>query len=391
MKKLAVIGKGTAGVFAVCHFLRYTDWEIDWYYDDAIMPQSVGEATTLVPPMTLFNTIGFEYPDLVKIGGTLKTGLHKKYWGEKGTEFHHSFPPNKVGYHFSVTQLQSYVGEKLAAFPRVTVINKNVTPDMVDADYVFVCSGKPKDFSEFHLSEYIPVNTAHVNQCWWPAAKFNDSLHIARKWGWVFGIPLRERCSIGYVYNDQFASLDEVKEDMKTIFEEFDLTPSKDTLDIKFGNYYRKNNFDGRVCYNGNASFFLEPQESTSIATMDYVQRLVYDYWNGTSQEESQARYLKQVHEAENFLMMHYFAGSSHDTPFWKYAQERGEKCMRRSMNDIRFVSFINEAKPYMVPGMHNGMIERYTEYNYAGVFWIGSFVQCLKGLDIVEKLDNIK
>ena len=33
MKKITIIGRGTAGCVAVTHFLRWTDWEIDWVFD----------------------------------------------------------------------------------------------------------------------------------------------------------------------------------------------------------------------------------------------------------------------------------------------------------------------------------------------------------------------
>jgi hypothetical protein len=392
MKKLAVIGKGTAGVFAVCHFLRYTDWEIDWYYDETIIPQAVGEATTLLPPKVLFQTVGFEYPDLVNIGGTVKTGLRKKYWGSLGKEYVHTFPPGSVGYHFSVVSLQSYMAEKLSKDPRVKIINRFATPDTVDSDYVMVCSGKPNDLTDFHISEYIPVNHAYVNQCYWPCARFTDSLHIARKYGWVFGIPLQERCSIGYVFNDTFATLDEVKKDMETVFEEFGLTPSEDTLELKFGNYYRKNNFQGRVAYNGNASFFLEPQESTSITTMDYTQRYAYDYWHGLyTQEETQARYENQLHEVENFLMLHYFSGSAHKNDFWEYAQKRGENCMHRALKDPKFLKYVDEARLALDNNWHNGLFQVGGTDNYGGVFWHGSFTQILKNTGVLEPLMELR
>ena len=44
MKKIAIIGKGTAGAQSVIHFLRHmSDCEIEWHYDPIISPQAVGE------------------------------------------------------------------------------------------------------------------------------------------------------------------------------------------------------------------------------------------------------------------------------------------------------------------------------------------------------------
>jgi len=36
MKKLAIVGKGTAGVIAAAHFAKQTDYVIDIYYDPSI-------------------------------------------------------------------------------------------------------------------------------------------------------------------------------------------------------------------------------------------------------------------------------------------------------------------------------------------------------------------
>jgi len=52
-KKLAIIGKGTAGCYALSHFMRWTDWEIDLIHDPDIKPQAVGEGSDLVLPASL--------------------------------------------------------------------------------------------------------------------------------------------------------------------------------------------------------------------------------------------------------------------------------------------------------------------------------------------------
>ena len=59
MKKISIIGRGTAGCLAVAHFLHFTDWPIDFYYDNQIKPQAVGEGSNLTLPMRLNQTINF--------------------------------------------------------------------------------------------------------------------------------------------------------------------------------------------------------------------------------------------------------------------------------------------------------------------------------------------
>ena len=63
MKKIAVIGRGTAGVLAAAHFLHYSDCLVDFYFDHEIKPQAVGEGSNLVLPMRLHQTIDFNHEE----------------------------------------------------------------------------------------------------------------------------------------------------------------------------------------------------------------------------------------------------------------------------------------------------------------------------------------
>ena len=74
MKKIAIIGAGTAGCYSVGYFLYKTDWNIDWYFDPTIKPQAVGEGSTLHFPFTLYQQFGFDYRSLKEVKGTHKIG-----------------------------------------------------------------------------------------------------------------------------------------------------------------------------------------------------------------------------------------------------------------------------------------------------------------------------
>ena len=327
MKKLAVIGRGTAGIISAAHFFRWTDFEIDWYFDSSIKPQAVGEGTTLTFPRELFNYCNFNILDLESIDGTLKGGITKKNWGKYGHKFMHTFPPCNHGYHFNAVRLQEFIFNKLKNEKRINIIDTKINHDEIDANYIVDCSGKPDNYDDFVHSEYIPVNAAYVTQCYWSGAKFQHTLAIAKPHGWVFGIPLLNRCSIGYMYNSNISSLDEIKDDVKTIFEDYGLMPSDHTNHLSFKNYYRKKNFTERVCYNGNASFFLEPLEATSITVMTSNVRWFYDVIvNNFSTDYANEEYLKYLYDIEGIIMMHYASGSIYDTEFWKFGKERGER-----------------------------------------------------------------
>ena len=54
-KKIAIIGKGTAGCLTAINFTNNSPLEIDWYFDPNTPEQSVGEGSTLLFP-NFFNS-----------------------------------------------------------------------------------------------------------------------------------------------------------------------------------------------------------------------------------------------------------------------------------------------------------------------------------------------
>jgi len=383
MKKIAILGQGTAGAQAIIHFLRHMpDTEIEWHYDPSIPTQAVGEGAVLPLARNMFENLNLNYLELDKVDGTIKTGIYKSGWGDEKPDFLHSFPPPNVSLHFNAKGLQKYIYEKVK--DKVTVVEHNITAKDIDSDFVIDCSGRPKSFEDFEVPSYIPVNSVHVTQCYWDYAKFNHTLTIARPYGWVFGVPLQNRCSIGYLYNNKINSLEEVKEDVKNIFDRFNLNPSDDTNTFTFGNYYRKKNYDGRIAYNGNASFFLEPLEATSVGVMDQIQRSSYDIINSNiSHNQANYTYTKLLTEIETVIMLHYLAGSEHKTEFWEFAQERAVRCVTNASKDVNFIQVYAEAKSATTANLCPATVEY-------GLWQSIAFNQNIYGLGIVEKLDNI-
>ncbi|NBP00393.1 MAG: hypothetical protein EBU90_09765 [Proteobacteria bacterium] len=391
MPKLAIIGKGTAGALSIGHFLRYTDWEIDWYFDHSVKAQAVGEASTLTLPNALYQYFDITIEELQKhLDGNYKYGIRKKNWGTGKDFFHHFSPQGNVAYHFNAVKLQEYVFDFVQKSRRVKIFDQHVhSLDSIDADYIMNCSGKPKDFEPFHMSEYIPVNSVYVTQCYWDHPTFQYSLTYARKYGWVFGIPLQNRCSIGYLYNNTITSLEDVKEDVKIMFEDFNLVPSEDTNAFSFNNYYRKNNFeqDERVVYNGNASFFLEPLEATSIHFMEHIFRLAWDLWNGRrSVAECNQGYIRYITAIEHMIANHYYAGSIWDNQFWTMAKEKGKNAMNKYSENAAYQNILDCMKKNKKQCLKMLITELPAEY---GQWNAPQFYQNYEGLGILDKVLN--
>ena len=383
-KKIAIIGRGTAGSLSIIHFLRHmNDCEIEWHYDPSVPVQSVGEGSTPQLPRSLYENLNFNYLNLKKIDSTLKTGIYKSGWGKNKEDFLHQFPSPFVALHFNAISLQNYIFNKVKN--KVKIFEYNVSPDDIDADFVMDCSGKPKSYEEFYKADFIPVNSAYVTQCYWDRARFQHTLTIARPYGWVFGVPLQNRCSIGYLYNKNINSLEDVKEDVKNVFDEYNLIPSNNINILSFNNYYRKQNYTDRVCYNGNASFFLEPMEANSIEIMDFIQRGAIALWdNQISADDMNLIYRRRIMEVETMIMLHYFAGSKYETEFWKFAQQKGKDCIELSLKQDKNFSKIID---YSIKIKKRNLCDPDINYGYWGA---NSLCENIFGLGIEKSLLEI-
>lgn len=348
-KKLAVIGRGTAGAVNAAHFLKHTKDEIDWYFDPNIPTQAVGEGSTLVLPNNLRQTIDFTYNDLKNIGGNYKYAIRKYNWGKHNHDFNHWFHPPHIAMHFDAIALQKLIHDRIKDNPRLKIHNQHVNShDDIDADYIIDCSGRPENYEDFHICKFIPVNAVYVTQCYWDKPEFEYTVTMARKHGWVFGIPLQKRCSIGYLYNPQTSSLDEVKKDINHVFKELKLTPSDKTNAFQFQNYFKKENFTKRVAYNGNASFFLEPLEATSFVFVNQCARLVYDHlYDNMSLDECNFHYFQAISQTELMISMHYSQGSKFNTKFWKMAKEKGQSALVMLRNSPLFQKCLKDVIEY--------------------------------------------
>lgn len=343
-KKLTVVGKGTAGCLSILHWYHFNgkefDVELEWVHDSSIPSVPVGEGTDLRIPIQLGVKADFRTNDLLSIGGTPKLGIQKEGWGGSGS-FLNPFPIGSQGIHMDAGQLQNWILNKLK--DKINVIDTNVTsPDDLDADYVMMATGTPKELPEksnedFYISEYIPVNSAYVTQCNWPEGypTFMYTLAIARPWGWVFGIPLQNRCAIGYIFNKDITTLEQIKEDVQEVFEQYNLTPTEKTNHIVFKNYVRVKPIGERVSHNGNACFFFEPLEATSLSSAYIIDTLTWHRWfGGKSEFEVNRQWAGKMDQIEAIIGTHYMAGSIYKNEFWDMAQTKGEEKIKNIYKD---------------------------------------------------------
>jgi len=319
--KIAIVGAGNAGCITALHFAWYAkkaqeNIEVELIHDPNLPSENVGQGALLPQTELLWNALDFDWHNN-NIHATLKSGILYEGWGKKDKHFH-PFPPNNMAVHYCPSILQ----EAILKSGWFKVTEKSVCPKDVDADYVFDCRGKPKDYSDY--DELInPTNAAILCKPNWDTSKAYWSRHVATPHGWSFIIPTLEDSparngGLGYCYNSSITSKETAE---KNLLEMFDVEVMRH---LHYRNYVAKNPvIDGRIFLQGNRLFFLEPLESSAIETYTWWSRLAYSFiitkYKTLKQINSSIkRYIQQI---QNFVLWHYQSGSRYNTPFWKYAK----------------------------------------------------------------------
>ena len=317
MTKVSVVGGGNAGCITALYLSWHSkDTEVELIYNPDIPCERVGQASVIDQPKLLWGATGFNWYNN-PIHATMKSGILYEGFGKCNEEVIHAFPAESMAMHYCPWEMQKHVLN--SGLFKVT--EGDVDPKDVDADYVFDCRGKPKDFSDY--DDLInPTNAAILAKPNWDTTKAFWSRHIATPDGWTFVIPTHSESPshdycVGYCYNSDITQ-QEVAE--YNLLEMFDVEVTKH---LKFKNYIAKNPIvDDRIFLNGNRLFFLEPLESSSVQAYVECARYFVDYIITKKEPIEQAansakQYIRQL---QNFVLWHYQFGSKYETPFWDYA-----------------------------------------------------------------------
>ena len=314
--KVTILGAGNAGCFTAVHyafFTRHHDVEIELIHNPDIKPEPVGQATFPNEPELLDDALGFNWHNNT-INATPKTGILYEGWGKVNEEVFHPFPSHALGMHFSPSEMQNYI-LKSGFF---NVVEDNIPdPKDVDADYVFDCRGKPKDYSDYDTL-INPINAVVLAKPNWDTSTTLWTRSVATPDGWAFIIPTKVSSgAIGYLYNSDITSKTDATINLLDMFD------AEVTNHLTFKSYCAKNPVvDDRIFLNGNRLFFLEPLEATAVHT--YLQwakdAFTVTCLKKASVPDASAHIISHIKELQNFILWHYQFGSKYDTPFWKYA-----------------------------------------------------------------------
>jgi len=380
MTKVSVVGGGNAGCIAALYLSWYKkDLEVELIYNPDVPCERVGQASVLDPPKLLWAATGFNWYNN-PIHATFKSGILYEGWGQSNEKLFHGFPAHSMAMHYCPWEMQKHVLN--SGLFKVT--EGDVDPKDVDADYVFDCRGKPKDFSDY--DDLInPTNAAILAKPNWDTTKAFWSRHIATPDGWTFVIPTHSESPshdycVGYCYNSDITQ-QEVAE--YNLLEMFDVEVTKH---LKFKNYIAKNPIiDDRIFLNGNRLFFLEPLESSSVQAYVECARYFVDYIITKKEPIEQAAHsAKQyIRQLQNFVLWHYQFGSKYETPFWDYAT-------KLSFRDKTFDAMVeyckHTTKRDILPKSYGGTTSDASQY---GQWPANSFKVWYDGMTVPQDLNG--
>ena len=258
--------------------------------------------------------------------------------------FHHA-------YHLDTFKVGKYIKEKLLLQHRVSytddiVTDVNVNEDgflksiitknnqEIEGDLFVDCTGfkrllvdKLEDNNFVSYENELLVNSAltfHIENN--KNTIINNYTEVtAKKYGWLWDIPLQHRKGMGYVFDDNYINADEAQDEI-----EKDLGIKIDPQSvIKFTPGRMEKFWTKNVISTGLSSAFLEPLEATSIhMTILQINHFIENYFthNLVFDEFQIDNYNKDIattwDDLKDFILLHYQTPRN-DTEFWVDASSR--------------------------------------------------------------------
>jgi len=356
LRKIAVIGRGTAGSLAAANVTRLhpdPDHELHHIYDSRIPVIGVGEGSwpSLVQDLQQLTKMPHETVQQ-RLNGTRKYGVAFEGWGRHSRDFTHYFTPQQVSYAYHLSA--DVMADLLQEGTRARHIDANVLNiTRVDGgarvefdgraperyDLVFDARGFPRELNpDQHIDiSFIPTNTAVIRRCPsiireepdGPIVKHTYTRAVARPHGWIFVIPLTVHTSYGYIFNRDVSSLADVESDFDEFLETDGVAEFEQRAVIPFPNFVHRQIYDGVVARVGNAAAFMEPLEATAIVSAQIQIGMVLQIRLNRPIEHLE----RDAPTVNRFLVnnmlcyglfvgWHYSRGSRYDSEFWRFARQ---------------------------------------------------------------------
>ena len=326
--------------------IKHTDWH------------TVGESFTSPLGDEYTNEYGYpsysyDYYRMFYVANNLKYEAHQSQFmlsnrlpfllnGDKKIDLRY----NHVAYHLDTYKVGQYIKDVVLSQRDCTYIDDIVvgaekaedgtitsiitkSGDRFDGDLFVDCSGAfrvliEKEFenrfisynNELMMNRAMPFHIANTED-----TVINNYTHvIAKKYGWMWDIPLQHRKGCGYVYNDNYTSPEKAQEEIETDLG-IKIDPQRD---IKFEAGRLEKFWIKNVLSSGLASAFVEPLEATSIhMTVLQINHFIEQYFthnmdfNNTAMQDRYNKDMTSVwDDIKDFIVLHYNS-PRRDTEFW--------------------------------------------------------------------------
>ena len=249
------------------------------------------------------------------------------------------------------------------------IIGKNqeyTTPDLyIDCSGFNRILAKRLKFEWVSYKDYLPLNSAVA----FPTEEMDEynlyTLAKRMKHGWLWRIPTQTRTGNGYVFNNEFASLDEIKKEVDELYgKDVDIQKSFD-----FEPGYYKQMWKNNVVVAGLASSFIEPLEATSIGSTIQQMFILMHFLPSEDRNSNNKQYNYLMENIFNFVLLHYKT-QKEDTPFWKHLK-----------NNLNVTNYLKEYLP-----IWKNRLPQDTDYEGGwNMFYASNFINVLFGLDLFD------
>ena len=251
----------------------------------------------------------------------------------------------------------------------------------IEGDFFFDCSGfskvlmKKLNVGWTSCKEYLPLNTAMPF-----LVQYEDNEEVipetkatALSSGWVWNIPLKTRRGCGYVFDNNFITHDQAKEEVEKYLGR-EITPIKF---INFDSGYSDKFWQNNVVCLGLSSSFFEPLQATSIHNTIHQLFLFIDYFLFDTIETTMDPYnmylynkhIESIMKSSMNLISLNYQGRRRDSEFWKYVTDNEISTDKiKSLKEIQKYRFLVENDIDQPDGGHwFGLIQ----YNMAGLYLV--------------------
>ena len=334
--KICVSGAGSASAVSLLSLFKfpflYNKFEINCIYDPNIPTLEVGESTSRHVLKLLAFVIGFNENNFNDIDCTFKRFTRYNWTKANGKDFDVSSTP---GLHINSKKFSFFVLNKLKnKFKNFKVINDNIQSlssnnskvtvqcncGNYDYDFVIDCRNIVDEFDEnYCVPVFESVNSVILYTDY---KNYNEDFTSAyvHENGWMFGIPLQNRKTFGYLYNNKITS----DSDAINHFSELKDVDASNIRKLSWKQLYRKKIIQDRVMCIGGNLFFFDPHHSLPLhyyvgVLLNHIPTIVNDL-NNIPYDNINSLHYQHMQEIQDLIALNYVGKNNMKSDFWNYA-----------------------------------------------------------------------